>query len=111
MFQKNPWRMFCKGQRIWIPGSALGPPGMTRLPRRQHHRPALAETDARISGLGAEAAEDDLVAVLDETALLAGRHGQRLAAARCEFEKAAQLSFSGPDTVPEPSRSPTTRLQ
>ena len=55
--------------------------------RRQHHAAAFAEADARISGLGAEAAEDDLVAVFDEAALLAARQFYRLAAPHGEFEE------------------------
>src|ERR1700720_1415623 len=64
-------------------------------PRRQDHRPAFAEADARITGLGAKAAEDDLVAVFDEAAFLAARQLKRLSAARGEFEETAPTRFVG----------------
>ena len=68
------------------------PPHFVRgrmLTRRQQHRAAFAEADARIILFGAKAFEDDLVAVLDEAALLAGRQRDRLAPARGKFEEAA----------------------
>src|ERR1700691_1556864 len=61
--------------------------------RRQDHRAAFAEADARKARLGAKAAGDDLGAVLDETALVAGRHWDRLASARREFEETAPARF------------------
>src|SRR6202030_4535716 len=64
-----------------------------RSRRRQNHRTAFAEADARITGLSAKAAEDDLIAVLDEAALLAARQFERLAAARGELEEAAPARF------------------
>src|ERR1700719_4533409 len=60
-----------------------------KLPRRQHHRAAFAEADARIPFPRTKAAEDDLVAVLDETALLAARHFDRLAPAGGELKETA----------------------
>src|SRR5580693_413391 len=59
------------------------------LTRRQENRAAFAETDARIILFGAKAFEDDLVAVLDEAALLTGRQRDRLAPARGKLKKAA----------------------
>src|SRR5580704_11349858 len=63
------------------------------LPRRQQNGAAFAETDARIILLGAITLEDDLVAVLDEAALFAGRQRNRLAPARGQFEKTAPAVF------------------
>ena len=62
---------------------------MTALTRRQEYGAAFAETDARIILFGAKAFEDDLVAILDKAALLAGRQRDRLAPARGELEEAA----------------------
>src|SRR5271156_2648657 len=64
-----------------------------RLPGRQDHRAAVAEADARMAIIRAEAAEDDLIAVFDEAALLAARERNRLGTARGEFEKAAPTRF------------------
>src|ERR1700674_5094511 len=64
-----------------------------RLARRQNHGAAFAEADPRTAVFGAKAAEDDLVAVFDEAALLATRQLDRFAAARGEFQKAAPARF------------------
>src|SRR5579871_4379084 len=60
---------------------------------RLNDGPALAEADAHGAFLGAVAAEDDLVAVFDEAALLAAGQIERLAAAGGEFEQAAPARF------------------
>jgi hypothetical protein len=52
------------------------------LVRRQDARTALAQPDRRRTVTSRPPAQDDLVAVLEETALLAVRQGDRLAAAR-----------------------------
>src|SRR5580700_3083522 len=64
-----------------------------RSRRRQNHRAAFAEADAPIAFFRAKAAEDDLVAVFDKTALLAARQIERLAAARGEFQETAPTRF------------------
>src|SRR3984893_10025276 len=64
-----------------------------RSRRRQNHRAALAEADARIAGFCAKAAEDDFVAIFDEAALLAARQFERLAAARGELEETTPARF------------------
>src|SRR5579864_870279 len=66
-----------------------------RSRRRQYNCAAFAEADARIAGFGAKAAEDDLVAVFDEAALLATGQFERIAAARGEFEQAAPARIVG----------------
>src|SRR5215472_14916187 len=66
------------------------------LPRRQQHNAAFAEADARIILFGAKAFEDDLVTILDEAALLAGRQRDRLPPARREFEEASPACLLRP---------------
>src|SRR6202451_1144174 len=64
-----------------------------RSRRRQNHRAAFAEADAPIAFFRAKAAEDDLVAVFDKTALLAARQIERLAGARRELLAGARPRF------------------
>src|SRR5580704_19643503 len=64
-----------------------------RSRRRQNNGAAFAEADARITFLRAKAAEDDLVAVFDKTALLAARQFERFAATCAEFEEATPARF------------------
>jgi hypothetical protein len=71
----------------------MGADRVARSPGRQDHGAAFAEADARMAGLFAKTAEDDLIAVFDETALLAARKRNRFGAARGEFEQAAPTRF------------------
>ena len=63
---------------------------------RQDHRAAFAETDPRIPWLLGVAAEDDLVAVFDESTLLAPRQRDRFFAAGGDFEQAALTALLRP---------------
>ena len=73
--------------------------------------PALAEADARIARLHAFGAHEDLVAVLQEGALLA--HGSSIGVLPPWVSSSSEPASagSGPDSVPVPSMSPGCRLQ
>ena len=83
----------------------------TRL-RPRNHPAALAEADPHRALALAVAAEDHLVAVLEERARLAAGQRERLGAAPRALEQAAaRFDGVGPETVPLASRSPGRRLQ
>src|SRR5262245_2256615 len=99
----RPWSTGPRPLRDGCGGANLAersdePPGRRALFQRRslHDSAAFAETDARKAVACAIAAEDDLVAVLKEAALLTARQFKRLASARREFEEAAPALAARP---------------
>ena len=79
--------------------------------RRDNDAAALARADPHPAFALAPAAEDHLVAVLEERARFAGRQREGLLPRHASSSRHPRDSRVGPDTVPLASRSPGRRLQ